>query len=255
MPDLRPTERFSSRVENYVRYRPSYPPGILLTLRDGCGLSAGSIVADIGSGTGILSSIFLQNGNTVFGVEPNREMRAAGERLLQDQPRFHSIIGTAEATTLPDNSVDFVVAGQAFHWFEADKAKVEFARILKPEGWVALVWNERRASETPFHQAYEKLLLSYAPFEEHIQQKTTLFETLAEWFAPHPMQHRIFPNAQEFDWEGLRGRLLSSSYMPEVGHPNHEPMIVDLEAIFRAHQTNGHIRFEYETSVYFGQCS
>lgn len=111
------TQRFSTRVANYIKYRPLYPPAVLETLGQRCGLTDRSIIADVGSGTGILAEMFLRNGNTVYGVEPNREMREAGERLLVDYPNFHSIDGTAEATALEDGNVDFVTAGQAFHWF------------------------------------------------------------------------------------------------------------------------------------------
>ena len=144
------TRRFSSRVDNYVKYRPSYPPEVVELLAAECGLTPGALVADIGAGTGLLAELFLQNGYRVLGVEPNREMRQAGERLLGDYPHFTSIDGTAEVTTLADKSVDIITAGQAFHWFDREKARAEFARILRPGGWVALVWNERRVDATPF---------------------------------------------------------------------------------------------------------
>lgn len=253
MSDLHPTERFSSRVENYVKFRPSYPPEVLQPLRDECGLTSDSAVADIGSGTGILASLFLNNGCTVYGVEPNAEMRQAGERLLQHQPRFHSVVGTAEAITLPDDIADFVVAGQAFHWFEPKPARIEFARILKPSGWCALIWNERRLSGTPFLEAYENWLLHYVAYYDQVQHRQVTDEVLAEWFAPCPMQKRTFSTSQAFDWEGLRGRALSSSYVPEAGHPDHLAAIAALSAIFEAHQAGGQVQFMYDTNVYFGQ--
>src|SRR4051812_34197437 len=144
------TTRFSSRVNAYMRTRPDYPAEILDTLKQDCGLTESSVIADIGSGTGILSRMFLSNGNTVYGVEPNREMREAGEKLLSPAyPQYQSIAATAETTSLPNASVDFVTAGQAFHWFDRGKCRVEFARILRPHGWVALVWNERLTDSTP----------------------------------------------------------------------------------------------------------
>jgi ubiquinone/menaquinone biosynthesis C-methylase UbiE len=147
------TQRFSSRVDNYIRYRPGYPDAILDTLRDAYGLTPASIVADVGSGTGILTEMFLRHGNVVYGIEPNREMREAAERLLAGYDRFHSVAATAEDTTLGDDSVDLVTAGQAFHWFDPSKARAEFARVLKPGGWVALIWNERVVT-TPFLADY-----------------------------------------------------------------------------------------------------
>ncbi|MDP8950409.1 MAG: class I SAM-dependent methyltransferase [Actinomycetota bacterium] len=156
-----PTQRFTNRVDHYVKYRPSYPRAALDLLKTECGLTSASLVADVGSGTGILSELFLENGNRVFGIEPNERMRETGERRLGRHPRFTSVAGTAEATTLDGDSVDFVVAGQAFHWFDPERARAEFSRILKPGGWVALVWNLRRKDATPFLAAYERLLEVY----------------------------------------------------------------------------------------------
>src|SRR5437773_2428243 len=154
-----PTKRFSNRVGNYIKYRPDYSGAIIDLLNEECGLNQQSIIADIGSGTGILSELFLKNGNRVFGIEPNAPMRGAGEKLLERHSKFTSIEGSAEATTLPDDSVDFVVAGQAFHWFDQKLARDEFSRILKPSFWVVLIWNERRTDSTPFLRAYEQMLL------------------------------------------------------------------------------------------------
>ena len=164
---LSPTVRFSTRVENYVRYRPGYPDAVLAWLRAECDLTPAAVVADIGSGTGKLAELFLRNGNRVFGVEPNREMREAGEGMLAGFPNFVSVDGAAEATTLPAASVDFVTAGQAFHWFDRQTARREFARILKPGGWVVLVWNERR-SDSPFLRDYEALLREFASEYEQV---------------------------------------------------------------------------------------
>src|SRR5882724_12052314 len=151
-------QRFSNRVADYVRYRPGYPPAALDLLRTECGLRPGHVIADIGSGTGFLSELFLKNGNLVYGVEPNEAMRRAGEEYLASYDGFSSIEGSAEATTLDDAGVDFVTAGQSFHWFEPDSARREFVRILKPGGWMVIVWNDRRMDEAPFTRAYENLL-------------------------------------------------------------------------------------------------
>ena len=140
------TERFSNRVQDYARYRPHYPAAVIGSLQTNCQLLETSVIADVGSGTGILTELFLRHGNPVLAVEPNRQMREAGERLLEGYPHFQSIAGRAEATTLPEQSVDFVTAGQAFHWFDRKKAKAEFSRILKARGWVVLAWNERRVA-------------------------------------------------------------------------------------------------------------
>jgi ubiquinone/menaquinone biosynthesis C-methylase UbiE len=173
---LRSTERFSSRVDNYVRYRPHYPKAVLESLQTNCGLTETSVIADVASGTGILTELFLQNGNVVYGVEPNHEMREAAEGLLKRYSQFRSIAGTAEETTLPETSVDFVTVGQAFHWFEIEKARQEFKRILKPQGCVALVWNERKDS-SPLDHAYEQLVQTYSDdyAEVHHKKLTTMF--------------------------------------------------------------------------------
>lgn len=247
---LRPTERFSNRVDNYVRYRPGYPKEIVDLLRRECGLVPDSVVADIGSGTGKLAELFLETGNRVFGVEPNREMREAGERLLRDFPRFTSVEGTAEKSTLGDHGVHFVTAGQAFHWFDVEKCRSEFLRILKPDGWVVLVWNDRRDS-TPFLVAYEKLLLKFSTDYEQVNHRRIDDTKLAGFFGTKP-RSKTFPYVQHFDFAGLKGRLLSSSYAPEAGQPGHEEMLDALARIFKAHQVNDRVAFEYDTRVYFG---
>jgi ubiquinone/menaquinone biosynthesis C-methylase UbiE len=247
------TRRFSSRVENYVKYRPSYPAEIVALLASECGLTQDAPVADIGSGTGLLTELFLKNGNRVFGVEPNREMREAGERLLGGYSNFTSVHGTAEATTLGDHSVNIVTAGQAFHWFDRSRARAEFARILRPGGWVALIWNERRVGTTPFLEAYEQLLRTYAGEYATLNHRQVGQETLAAFFAAGTFRSATFEIRQVFDFEGVKGRLLSSSYTPEPGHPQYQPMLDELAAMFRLHQSGGMVTFEYDTNVYYGQ--
>jgi SAM-dependent methyltransferase len=250
------TRRFSERVDNYVRYRPGYPDGVLDILRDETGLTSASVIADVGSGTGISSALFLRNGNTVYGVEPNAEMRHAAEELLTRDPaqraRFHSVIGTAESTTLPDGSVDHVVAGQAFHWFDRDRACVEFARIIRPGGWLVLMWNSRRLDSTPFLRAYESLLQRFGTDYREIRHTNIDAEALRPMFAGGEFTTRVLPNEQRFDLDGVRGRLLSSSYTPTPGDSRYEPMLRELERIFEANAEDGEIAFEYDVELYFG---
>mgnify|MGYP001179609542 CR=1 FL=1 len=253
MPDS--TLRFSSRVENYIKYRPDYPQAVIATLLEECHLTSASLVADIGSGTGLLTKLFLQRGNQVFAVEPNREMRAASEERLCTYPGFHSVAGRAEATTLADQSVDFVVAGQAFHWFDRPKARHEFFRILQRAGWVMLVWNEREIRTTPFLMAYDQLLHRHATDYAQVDHKQVDEAILADFYGPHGFKSRSFSQRQAFDYAGVLGRLLSSSYAPEAGHPNYEPMLVELSRIFQAHEVNGQVGFEYTTRMYYGQLS
>ena len=245
------TARFSDRVEDYVRYRPGYSPEVLDLLRAECGLQPSHIVADIASGTGMFTRLLLENGNSVFAVEPNTEMREMGVRQLESYNRLVSVAGTAEETTLGSASVDFVTAAQAAHWFDLPRARAEFARILRPEGWCVLIWNERRTATTPFLLDYEQLLLTYGTdYKEVRHERTTAI--IHEFFAPALADERVFDLRQQFDFEGVAGRLLSSSYAPLEGHPSHAPMMQELQRIFRAHASDGKVEFEYNTRVYYG---
>jgi ubiquinone/menaquinone biosynthesis C-methylase UbiE len=246
--------RFTTRVENYAKFRPTYPGIILNLLKAECGLTEVSLVADVGSGTGILSEMFLRNGNTVFAVEPNAEMRNSAENLLKKYKEFKSIDGTAEATTLHSDSIDIVTAAQAFHWFDRTRARVEFGRILKPKGWVVLIWNERRLDSTPFLRAYEQLLLQYGTDYQKVRHENVT-EQIGDFFSPQGFRRESLENIQTFDFESLMGRVLSSSYTPEPDHPGFEKMMESLREVFEKHQQNGTIAFEYDTRVYYGQLS
>jgi ubiquinone/menaquinone biosynthesis C-methylase UbiE len=248
------TQRFSSRVENYVRYRPAYPSAVLHLLKSDCGLTPPSVIADIAFGTGIFTRMLLENGNRVFGVEPNAAMRKAGEEFLRAYSHFTSVAGTAEATTLADHSVELITAAQAAHWFDREKARSEFIRICRPGGWTVLVWNERRTESTPFLRDYEQLLLRYGTDYQEVRYERTI-QQIETFFAPSTFQLRIFDYQQEFDYPGLEGRLLSSSFTPQQDNPNHAPMLGELRRIFDAHQVNDRVTFEYDTRVYYGQLS
>jgi len=248
---LDPTKRFSSRVENYVKYRPTYPPEIIPLLESDCGLTPASIIADVGSGTGLLTELFLKNGNQVYGIEPNPEMRAAGEKILAKYSKFTSVDAAAEATTLPDHSVDFIVAGQAFHWFDREKARLEFQRILKPTGHAIIIWNSRKKGATPFLDAYEQILQQFATDYSAVRHENVDEDALRTFLGP-TFTHRRLDNQQIFAFESLQGRLLSSSYAPAEGHPNHEPMLRELRRIFDRFEQNGTVPFDYDTDVYWG---
>ncbi|MDB6006935.1 MAG: SAM-dependent methyltransferase [Prosthecobacter sp.] len=247
-----PEQRFSDRVENYVRYRPSYPEEIIPLLEREASLTPQSVIADIGSGTGISAELFLRAGNAVHAVEPNREMREAAERLLVNYPNFHSINASAQATTLPNHSVDFIVAAQAFHWFNTPETRAEFSRILKPGGHVVLIWNERKLDSTPFLQAFEQLLLTFGTDYTAIRHENVNTAALDSFFSGAYATHS-FANEQRFDFEGLKGRLLSSSYAPAAGQPRHDEMIAELRRIFDAYETSGQVCFEYDTRVHVGR--
>ena len=247
-----PEKRFSDRVDNYVRYRPSYPIEIIDILQHEAGLKPESVVADIGAGTGIFSELLLQHGYKVTGVEPNDGMRNAAARLLAPYPQFTSVKGTAETTTLAGTSVDLIVAAQAFHWFKAGPTRHEFSRILKPQGKIALIWNVRRVDSTPFLRAYENLLLKHATDYSQVRHENIGTDELRGFFEGGSYITCKVPNGQSFDLEGLSGRLLSSSYAPAKGQRGHEAMMTDLTDIFERHQSDGQVRFEYDTEIYIG---
>jgi len=250
MLEITPTQRFSSRVGNYSRFRPSYPAEIVGILRQECGLSPESVIADVASGTGIFTRLLLENGNRAFGVEPNDAMRKAGEEYLAAYPKFASVAGTAENTTLPDASVDLVTAAQAAHWFDRGKAITEFRRILKPEGYLVLLWNDRRTDASAFARDYESLLLEYGTDYAEVKRRDAASQ---EFFGEIKHEKRVLRNFQKFDYTALEGRLLSSSYTPPVGHPAHEPMLSELRRFFETYQRGGAVLMEYDTNLYFGQ--
>ncbi len=247
-----PTERFSNRVDDYVRYRPTYPPAVIDLLTRACGLTPQSKITDIASGTGLFTRLLLENGNRVFGVEPNAEMRRAGEQFLKEYPKFTSVAGTAEATSLPDHSVDLVTAAQAAHWFKLAEARREFVRILKPDGWVVLLWNERRTASTPFLRDYEQLLLNYGTDYKVVRHERTM-AAIENFFTPSPHQTSSLELCQNLDYAGLAGRLTSSSYTPPRGDPKHEPMLKDLRRIFDTYQVNGRVSLDYDTRIYYAR--
>src|SRR5271157_3293226 len=247
-----PAARFSDRAEDYVKYRPHYSPEVVEALRQANGLRREHLVADVGCGPGLLAEIFLDNGNRVIGVEPNREMRLAGQEYLAAYPSFTMVDGSAEATTLPNASVDFVIAGQAFHWFHPPEARIEFARILKPQGWAVLVWHDRDVDSTPFLRAYEDFVRRHSVDYEQVTDKhLASYAALERFFAPNRMKLIQQHNQQRLDFDGLRGRLLSSSYIPKSG-ATYEAMLRDLPQLFCSHASGGHVVLQYDTKIYFG---
>lgn len=249
---MQSVERFSDRVANYAKYRPGYPPEMLDFFREELGLTADSIVADVGSGTGLSSKPFLENGNVVYGIEPNAAMRQAAKACLAAFGNFHGVDGTSTKTNLGDCSVDFVIAAQAFHWFEPEPTRNEFKRILKPGGFICLIWNERQLNTNEFLTEYEQLLLKHANDYGNVRHEN-LTESELERFFLQPIKRATFSNHQILDFEGLRGRLLSASYMPNEGDPKFEAMIKDLTTVFAKHQRGGKITILYDTNVFYSQ--
>jgi SAM-dependent methyltransferase len=246
-----PTERFSDRVENYAKYRPGYPDEMIRYFQTLVRLPA--TIADLGSGTGILTRQLLKSGYQVYAVEPNEGMRREAERTSSDWPAFRSVCGTAEATTLASESVDFVTCAQAFHWFDRGKTRLEICRILKETGVTALIWNERLDDASPVNRAYDGLLRGMAPDYQNLSHRQVGLEEIRTFFVPGEVRFRTFPNDQVLDREGFFGRLLSSSYVPNVGHSGHREIMDGAEEIFKAHNVNGRITFDCETKVYIGR--
>lgn len=245
-------QRFSNRVADYRRYRPGYPSAVIDLLRSECGLRPEDVVADIGSGTGFLSELFLKIGNRVFGVEPNDEMRQAGEEYLSQFAEFTSVKGSAEATTLKNASVDFVTAGQAFHWFEPKKTRAEFWRILRPRGWVVAVWNFREKA-TPFGKAYEDILVKYGTDYTRVRESYPEGHDMHGFFLGGEFVERSLPGIRLLNWDELAGLLRSASYMPQEGHLNFAPMMATLRELFDANQESGSVRMDYTTYIYYGR--
>ena len=252
--DLHPTDRFSDRAENYARYRPGYPAELVEFFAAKLGLEPSQTIADIGSGTGRLAELFLRHGNTAFCVEPNEAMRAAAEERLGHYPNFRSVTGRAEATTLSNHSVDFVTAAQAFHWFDPAEAGKEFARILKPGGTAALLWNLRRDSNTELARAYEALLQqqgrNYPAIKKSWQVEP---ETLATFFGHTDYAFETFYHAGDLDFTALRGRFDSASFVPRPEDDDYQEAVTKLRDMFERCQEGGTVKVEYDCRMYYGK--
>jgi SAM-dependent methyltransferase len=247
-----PVARFSDRAEDYAKYRPRYSHDVVDALKATCGLAPQHLIADVGCGTGLLAKIFLDNGNEVIGLEPNHEMRLEGEKYLAGYEKFRMADGSAEDTKLPPGSVDFVLAGQAFHWFRPPEARKEFARVLKAGGWAALIWHDRDTKSAPFLRAYDAFVRQYSLDYEQVTHKyLASYEALQSFFAPNEMTLINQHNQQLLDFDGLRGRLLSSSYIPKSGE-RHEAMMRALPQLFSEYARDERVVLEYDTKIYCG---
>lgn len=247
------TQRFSNRVDNYAKYRPGYPADVTKLLKEQCGLSGSSVIADIGSGTGIFSKLLLDDDYIVYAVEPNEAMSQQAVLDLKGYPKFHSINGTAEATGLKNASVDLIVCAQAFHWFNNAATKEEFQRILKPGGQVALIWNNRDVESDAFSIAYELLLQQEGTDYNRVNHQNLKETDFVAFYKDGQYTLSRFPNYQDFDEAGLIGRASSSSYVPTPDTEQGQQFIEDLKGIFAAHQVDGKVRVKYQTEVYLGE--
>lgn len=243
------TTRFSDRVDDYIKYRPHYPSQLLKVLEDNIGFNKKMLAADIGSGTGISSEIFINNGNKVLAVEPNKEMREAAETIYKDDANFISINGTASNSNIDAYRIDLIFCGQAFHWFDRNKAKKEFTRILKPDGHIVLAWNKRN-EEDGFQKEYEQMLISNILEYQKVSHKNISDKIIADFFDPNPVSIDSIKNSQMFDLSDLKGRLLSSSYCPKEGSEL-DRLFTKLEDLYHKYEKGGIVEFEYKTKLYY----
>lgn len=250
---MRSTERFTDLVDDYVRYRPGYPPEALEPLTGECGLGPGAVVADVGAGTGIWTARLLDSGCRVMALEPNREMRHAGRQRLTEGDGVTWFAGTAEDTGLADASIDLVTAAQSFHWFDRWNARAELRRILKRQGYMAVIWNERHKETTPFLTAYERLLMDWAIDYERIDHTRIGRADLEPFFAPSHVEEFRCDNRQILGLGGLEGRLRSCSYAPGPKHPDHAPMMAELRQIFADCERDGRVEMDYDCRIYYGR--
>ena len=245
---LNSTIRFSDRVEDYAKYRPSYPSDVIELLKSKFSLSPSHTIVDVGSGTGISSELFLKNGNTVFGVEPNDSMRIEAEKNLARYEAFKSVNGVSNKTNLSNKCADFIVVAQAFHWFEPVSTRAEFKRILKDDGVVVILFNDRATKGTPFAEQYEALLNEFGSDYKQVKHKNVGEKRHKEFLGEYQEFH--FSNYQDFNFDGLLGRLQSSSYAPKEGDIRFVEMVNVLRRIFDDNCKNGLVRIEYDTQLF-----
>lgn len=247
--------RFSDRVENYKKYRPDYPLEALLFVKKTCKVDKDWRIADIGSGTGISTNALLDaSGCHVFAVEPNDNMRIEAERNLSSNSRFHSIQGSSENTTLDNNSMNMISAFQAFHWFDKERTRTEFKRIITDPYWILLAWNDRKTEGSRFLEQYEEILHALPDYNK-VNSKSTDRNIIESFIGSADLTFAEFSNTQRFDFEGLKGRFFSSSYTPAFGTEHYNMQIHKLKKLFDTTNKNGFVEFVYTTQIYLGKMS
>jgi SAM-dependent methyltransferase len=255
---MKPTERFSDRVDDYRRYRPGYPMAVIDLIRQTCGIKGQATVADLGSGTGVFTKMLLEAGFEVTAVEPNAPMRLAAEEDLRHFDRFHSVATTAEQTGLPSASFDVITVAQAFHWFVAEAAHREFQRLLRPDGWVFIIGNHRQKDTSSFDSDYDELFKTFGDSHDGaVQHRDQAIgaRNRVNFFPADSLYIAHFDNPHLMEWPGLCGRFFSSSYAPTRGDPRHEKCLIRLKEIFQKHAVKGQVRLSQKTEVYYGKLS
>lgn len=248
----RAADRFSDRAADYDKYRPDYPAELLDALERHGALSAGSVVADVGSGTGIFTRQLAPRCSYLYAIEPNRPMRKASLEHLRDLDHVVVLEGRAENTGLRPQSVDLVVAAQAFHWFDAFWTYEEWGRILRPDGRVALIWNERVTEGDDFHEEYERMLREFGTDYQSVDHRRYNLSAIKQFLEPDSLVHESFDHSQLLDYDGLRGRLMSTTYVPKENEANYDAMQERLSELFDRYNENGLVTMRYTTQLYLG---
>ena len=247
-----PENLFAGKASIYSRYRPGYPREIIQILEEETGFNNDWKVADIGSGTGILSGLFIENGNTVYCVEPNYEMQSEALRRYDNLGNHIPVTGTAEHTNLREQSIDLIVAGQSFHWFNTDLAKEEFGRIIRPGGFAALIWNNRSEDEGTFSREYDKICVKYSR-NYHGTGSTAITEETFQNFFTHGYRRYNIQNYRQIDQDGVVGRYLSAIYALKPEDSDYGIAMKSLMDLFRRFQKDGKVTMEYTTEIVIGK--
>ncbi|MBI1290120.1 methyltransferase domain-containing protein [bacterium] len=252
MSELAPTIRFSNRVDDYRRFRPTYPAAVIDLLKSRVAPRPDAQVADVGSGTGIFARLLLESGYRVVAIEPNRDMAAVATSELASFPGFRLLHAPAEELPLDTASVDLITVAQAFHWFDPERVRVEFLRVLKPGGLVALVWNERRR-ESEFDCTFDDLLHRKGTDYTAVNPRVTGRAKMDLFWHNEDRDFYVFPNSQSLDREAFHGRVASASYTPAPGSPEFPAFHAEVDRLFDRFQQDGFVEIRYDCEVYIGR--
>ncbi len=242
------TQVYSSKAEKYARYRWSYAPEAIQTILDVTGITAESVVADIGAGTGILTQEFVGQVKRIFAVEPNPEMRAIATRKLAQYPSCQVVDGRSEATTLADNSIDLITAAQAIHWFDPQAAKKEFHRILKPAGWLAICRNYGTD-----HELGEALQDVYPVETDTETLMIGKSQPRSFYFEDGEYRRQEYPFKIQVTWEEFFGGVSTASFAPDEGSLLYAEFENGVRKVFDRFSSEGLILQQGVTELYLGQ--